>query len=127
MALTGDVEMPRDRQRVRVVLEGDAWGVSGETFRVGEGRTWNIIFPPASHVVSVEVLRPPVGVGDVLAAAADLDDLPLRAVVLDRAGDAWQRHAGDWRCTTGGVCTTSDTMITGYGPFTIVSLGRGTA
>jgi hypothetical protein len=124
MALTGDVEMPRDGQRVRVVLEGDAWGVSGETFRVGE-RGWNMILPTASHVMSVEVLRPPVGVDDVLEAAADLDDLPVRAVVLDRAGDAWQRHAGDWRCTTGGICTTSD--ITGYGPFTVVSLGRGAA
>jgi hypothetical protein len=117
MALTGDVKMPRDGQRVRVVLEGDAWDVSGETFRVGE-KGWNIILPTASHVTSVEILRPPVKVGDVIEAAADLNDLPVRAVVLDRAGDAWQRHADGWRCTTGNVDIVP-------GPFTVVSLGRG--
>jgi hypothetical protein len=37
MALTGDVEMPRDGQRVRVVLEGDAWGICTTSDITGYG------------------------------------------------------------------------------------------
>jgi hypothetical protein len=118
---------PKVGQRVRVVLEGEVEASEGSVFAIGGGgwRQWVIVSngtTPSDLVVSVEVLRPPVKVGDVIETAEQLDALPPGAIVLDRDGDAWQRRRGwGWCCTTGGDVPGD------FAPFTVLYLPDGAA
>jgi hypothetical protein len=92
---------PKVGQRVRVVLEGVVTVVEHDNFQIGPRGADNVIFPDAEHVVSVEILRPPVKVGDVIETAEELDALPHRAAVREQASPwrIWERSAVDrcWR------------------------------
>src|SRR5438128_646370 len=57
----------------------------------------HLIFPDAEHVVSVEVLRPPVKVGDVIETAEQGAGLPALTTLIQDDGDVWQKRDGWWR------------------------------
>ncbi len=84
--------MPKTGDRVRVVLEGEVTDVHSVGFAVGRrGGNCDYIYPPAEHVVSVEILPPPPP-----------EEPPVGSVVLDQDGDAWQRKPRGW-VLAGGV------------------------
>lgn len=61
--------------------------------------------------------RPPVRT----LTTAELDDLPVRSVVLDHEGDPWQRHSYGWTCVaSAGDYAESEDLIVRYGPVTVV-------
>jgi hypothetical protein len=93
---------PKVGDRVRVVLEGDIRVVTPYGFEIG-GSISNFVTPAATHVVSVEILRPPVKVGDVIETAEQLDALPSRTAVVDRYGWVAQRDRHGWSYMGGRV------------------------
>ncbi len=68
--MTGAV-MPKQGDRVRVVLEGEVTRFSDRTFQVGGCSDGNLIYPTAEHVVSVEILPEPWVPGDIVGSATD--------------------------------------------------------
>jgi hypothetical protein len=68
---------PKVGRRVRVVLEGEVVSACRDSFYVSG--SWVHFEGPG---VSVEILRPPVKVGDVIETAEELDALPLWTAVL---------------------------------------------
>lgn len=60
----------------------------------------------------------------IIVDRADLSALPVRAVVLDRDGDAWQRTATGWNCTVHGTNTEnqpSSSLTAVLGPLLVIS------
>lgn len=95
---------------VRVVLEGRADWADTQGFAIGKANE-NFISPAASHVKSIEVLAPPVKVGD---RVGKVDELPVGTVLLDApatpccndanaykkvAHDRWESTSDYWRRT----------------------------
>lgn len=119
---------PKPGDRVRVVLEGevtsDYCGTEAH-FIIGCGKAENVITPAAPHVVSVEILRPPVKVGDVIETAEQLDALPDDTVVLNRYRTAVQRDTRAWyvASTTGTGFSSLDMAL----PVTVLYLPDGAA
>jgi hypothetical protein len=111
-------ELPKLNDHVRAVVEGRVSWVGDRTFRVGDGMDSSVICKASDHLISVETVRPPVAVNDVIETAEELNGLPRWTTVIDRDGDAWQRTLRGWRCTSG------DTIYDGYGPFTVVYLSK---
>jgi hypothetical protein len=112
---------PKVGDRVRVVLEGEVRRRAPTTSRSGIGAD-NVIFLDAEHVVSVEILRPPVKVGDVIETAEELDALPSRTAVVDRYGWVAQRdRVGDGWSYMGGRVRHTDL------PATVLYLPDGAA
>jgi hypothetical protein len=95
--MTDQVEAVKPGDRVRVVLEGVVTEVDNRTFTVGD-RGSNYIWPEAEHVVSVEVLRPPVKVNDLIDSVEGLSELPLDSVVIPVREYAvlQKRYRGEW-------------------------------
>jgi hypothetical protein len=89
---------PREGQRARFVIEGEVLSAHGRRLDISGGHS--VIL---DNVVSVEVLRPPVKVGDVIETAEELDALPWRAAVVDRFGWVAQRDRHGWSHTGGRV------------------------
>jgi hypothetical protein len=91
---------PKVGDRVRVVLEGVVKDVEPDNFQIGPLGADNVIFPDAEHVISVEILRPPVKVGDVIDTAEQLDALPVGAVVREAGHfddpDVCERSDSGW-------------------------------
>jgi hypothetical protein len=113
---------PTVGDRVRVVLEGEVKDVEPDNFQIGPFGADNVIFPDAEHVVSVEILRPPVKVGDVIETREQLDALPSRTAVVDRYGWVAQRdRVGDGWSYMGGRVRHTDL------PATVLYLPDGAA
>lgn len=80
------------------------------------------IFPPAGQwsYELVEAAPVPFEAGKPLTSA--MGEPPNKSVVIDRSGDAWQRHRTDWYCAV---------MVSGYdwgtvqryAPFVLTHLG----
>jgi hypothetical protein len=93
---------PKVGDRVRVVLEGTVATVGEGGFTTNRSIDGLSYFIGADDpAVSVEVLRPPVKVGDVIDTAEELDALPDRAVVLNDKGCAMQTDGTDWYAANG--------------------------
>lgn len=59
--------------------------------------------------VGSKITWPASSVGDKLTTAEELDACPVGSVVIDRDGDAWQKHwAGGWDLTGGRRASASD-------------------
>jgi hypothetical protein len=84
-------ELPKLNDHVRAVVEGRVSWVGDRTFRVGDGMDSSVICKAPDHLISVETIRPPVAVNDVIETAEELNGLPRWTTVIDRDGDAWQR------------------------------------
>jgi hypothetical protein len=99
---------------VRVVIEGEVLSAHGRRLDISGGHS--VIL---DNVVSVEVLRPPVKVGDVIE---QWQGLPGGSILADSDGRACQVFEFDDRSPTlqalGGAS---------YGPFTVLYLPDGAA
>jgi hypothetical protein len=83
-----------------------------------------VIFPDAEHVVSVEILRPPVKVGDVIETAEELDALPIVDSGRRPATAGSQQYGTGWataRPTWAGGCDAPSS------PATVLYLPDGAA
>jgi hypothetical protein len=92
---------PKVGQRVRVTYEGiydRAFPSGGEMVHEIRSGDMFLLAPPDAKV---EILRPPVKVGDVIETAEELDALPDRAVVLNDKGCAMQTDGTDWYAANG--------------------------
>jgi hypothetical protein len=69
---------PRVGDTARVVLEGEVTYIFGDYFDIADS---NSIYVGADHVKSIEVLTPPVKVGDTVIVSKIHDNLPVGAVV----------------------------------------------
>lgn len=70
--------------------------------------------------------RRPPQVGDVIDDD-NVDDalLPLRAIVVDSDGDAWQRNVSGWYCVDTLAADTTVDLIEAFGPVEVAWLPPG--
>jgi hypothetical protein len=110
----GAMSTEREGDIVRVVIEGEVLSAHGRRLDISGGHS--VIL---DNVVSVEVLRPPVKVGDVIE---QWQGLPGGSILADSDGRACQVFEFDDRSPTlqalGGAS---------YGPFTVLYLPDGAA
>src|SRR5690349_14332502 len=71
----------REGDLVRVTLEGVVGYMDGQYFEIGRTPEAALVFGEQDYLKSVEVVKPPFKVGDIVADHHDLYELPEGAVV----------------------------------------------
>lgn len=69
--------------------------------------------------------QPPLKVGDEVTTSAQLDLLPIKAVVKDAEDDVWQARTHGWVLAVEGSSPTDSDELADYGPATILWLPEG--
>lgn len=96
---------PKKGDRVRVTFDGTVVNQC----RMGWGKEFHVAVAIGGfdfcipEAATVEVLRPPVKVGDVIETREQLDALPSRTAVVDRYGWVAQRDRHGWSYMGGRV------------------------
>jgi hypothetical protein len=81
--MTAAIALPKEGQRVRVIIEGEARSVANDGFWIGSDGVDNWIKPKAEHVTYLEVLPDPAKQGDMIHDYDQIAALPELTLVID--------------------------------------------